>query len=144
MCGKQPYSITTDQNPAVKIALSTVFPKSVHKLCMAHNEKLKDKVSVELHSDEIFLKRINVLVYNRDNEPHEFESEWSKLLFDYKVHNLDENVWLSTMYNIREMWVPAYFRSIYMGGLFRSTSRSESENNFFNFFVNRFLTLVEL
>ena len=31
-----------------------------------------------------------------------------------------------------------------MGGLFRTTSRSESENLFFNFFVNRFLTLVEL
>ena len=44
------------------------------------------------------------------------------------------------MYNIKEMWVPAYFRSIYMGGLFRTTSRSVSEKNFFNFFVN---TLVE-
>ena len=52
--------------------------------------------------------------------------------FDYKEHKLDENVWLSTMYNIREMWVPTYFRAIYyIGGLFRSTSRSESENSFF-------------
>src|SRR5688572_6368730 len=107
-------------------------------------KKLKDKVSFELRSDENFLKRINYFVYNRDNEPHAFESEWAKLLFDYKEQKLDENVWLSTMYNIREMWVPAYFRSIYMGGLFRTTSRSESENNFFNFFVNKFLTLVEL
>ena len=135
MGGKQPYSIITDQDPAVKIALPTVFPKSVHKFCVWHvMKKLKDKVSVEVRSDENFLKRINYLVYNRDNEPHEFESECSKLLFDYKEHKLDENVWLSTMYNIREMWVLAYFRSIYMGGLFRTTSRSENENNFFNFF----------
>ncbi|XP_057529866.1 uncharacterized protein LOC130808406 [Amaranthus tricolor] len=42
------------------------------------------------------------------------------------------------------MWVPAYFRDLYMGGLLRTTSRSESENNFFNYFVNKFLTLVEL
>ena len=48
------------------------------------------------------------------------------------------------MYDIREMWVPAYFRDLYMGGLLRTTSRSESENNFFNYFVNKFLTLVEL
>ncbi|XP_057550543.1 protein FAR1-RELATED SEQUENCE 1-like [Amaranthus tricolor] len=42
------------------------------------------------------------------------------------------------------MWVPAYFRDLYMGGLLRATSRSESENNFLNYFVNKFLTLVEL
>lgn len=107
-------------------------------------KKLKDKVSIQLRGDENFLKRINFLVYNRDNEPHEFESEWSKLLFDYKDHKLDVNVWFSTMYNIKKMWVPAYFSSIYMDGLFRTTSRSESENNLFNFFVNKFLTLVEL
>ncbi|XP_057517941.1 protein FAR1-RELATED SEQUENCE 5-like [Amaranthus tricolor] len=131
MEGKQPYSIITDQDPVVTIALPTVYPKSVHKFCVWHiMKKLKDKVSVELRSDENFLKRNYYLVYNRDNEPHEFETERSKLLFDYKEHKLDENIWLSTMYNIRKMWVPAYFRSIYMGGLLRTTSR--------------FLTLVEL
>ncbi|XP_057525534.1 protein FAR1-RELATED SEQUENCE 9-like [Amaranthus tricolor] len=42
------------------------------------------------------------------------------------------------------MWVPAYFRDLYMGGLLKTKSSSESENNFFSYFVNKFLTLVEL
>ena len=65
MGGKQPYSIITYQNLAVKIALPTVFPKSIHKFCVWHiMKKLKDKVFVELRSDENLLKRINYLVYN--------------------------------------------------------------------------------
>ncbi|XP_057517928.1 protein FAR1-RELATED SEQUENCE 1-like [Amaranthus tricolor] len=66
------------------------------------------------------------------------------MMSNYEHANLRNNEWLNSMYDIREMWVPAYFRNLYMGGLFRSTSSSESENNFFNYFVNKFLTLVEL
>lgn len=33
--------IITDRDPAVKIALPTVFPNSVHKFCVAHNEKVE-------------------------------------------------------------------------------------------------------
>ncbi|XP_057545983.1 protein FAR1-RELATED SEQUENCE 5-like [Amaranthus tricolor] len=145
MNGKQPDSIIIDQDPAIKIALPNVFDKFVHKFCCWHiMKKLTDKVSIELRNDDEFLRRINRLVYNRDNEPHEFEDQWSKMMSDYEHANLRNNDWLNSMYDIREMWVPAYFRDLYMGGLFRTTSRSESENNFFNYFVNKFLTLVEL
>ncbi|XP_057529083.1 protein FAR-RED ELONGATED HYPOCOTYL 3-like [Amaranthus tricolor] len=145
MNGKQPDSIITDQDPAIKIALPNVFDKSIHKFCCWHiMKKLTDKVSIDLRNDDEFLRRINRLVYNRDNEPHEFEDQWSKMMSDYEHANLRNNDWLNSMYDIREMWVPAYFRDLYMGGLFRTTSRSESENNFFNYFVNKFLTLVEL
>ncbi|XP_057529934.1 protein FAR-RED IMPAIRED RESPONSE 1-like [Amaranthus tricolor] len=106
MDGKQPNSIITDQDPAIKIALPNVFDK--------------------------------------DNKPHEFEDQWSKMMSDYEHANLRNNDWLNSMYDIREMWVPAYFRDLYMGGLLRTTSRWESENNFFNYLVNKFLTLVEL
>ncbi|XP_057543256.1 protein FAR1-RELATED SEQUENCE 3-like [Amaranthus tricolor] len=112
-CGEQPYSIIIDQDLAVKIALSTVFPKSVHKFCVWNiMKKLKDK----------------------DNEPHEFESEWSKLVFDYKNHKLDENVWLSTMYNIREMWVPAYLQMRFQSAIDAQSHKLkilESKDKFF-------------
>ncbi|XP_074315334.1 protein FAR1-RELATED SEQUENCE 5-like [Silene latifolia] len=47
------------------------------------------------------------------------------------------------MFDIRATWIPAYFRDIYLGGIMRTTSRSESENSFFGNFTNPHLTLVE-
>ncbi|XP_057522442.1 protein FAR1-RELATED SEQUENCE 5-like [Amaranthus tricolor] len=136
MGGKQPDSIITDQDPAIKIALPNVFDKSIHKFCCWHiMKKLTDKVSIELRNDDEFLRRINKLVYNRDNEPHEFEDQWSKMMSDYEHDNLRNNDWFNSMYDIREMWVPEYFRDLYMGGLLITTSRSETENNFFNYFT---------
>ena len=95
-------------------------------------KKITDKVSLELRNDEVFLKRINRLVYNRV-EPYDFEAQWLEMMLDYDHANLRHNKWLKSMYEIRKMWVSAYFREIYMGGLFGTTSRSESENNFFHF-----------
>ncbi|XP_074277280.1 protein FAR1-RELATED SEQUENCE 5-like [Silene latifolia] len=43
----------------------------------------------------------------------------------------------------REQWIPAYFKDVSMSGLIRVTSRSESENSFFDRFLTPHLTLVE-
>ncbi|XP_057520876.1 protein FAR1-RELATED SEQUENCE 5-like [Amaranthus tricolor] len=104
MDGKEPDSIITDQYPAIKIALPNVFDKSIHKFCCWHiMKKLTDKVSIELRNDDEFLRRINRLVYNRDNEPHEFEDQWSKMMSDYEHANLRNNDRLNSMYDIIEM-----------------------------------------
>ena len=47
------------------------------------------------------------------------------------------------MYKIRDKWIPAYFRDVFLGGIMRTTSRSESENNFFCSFINPHVSLVE-
>jgi hypothetical protein len=47
------------------------------------------------------------------------------------------------MYDIRKMWIPAYFNDIFMAGILRTTSRSESENSFFGNYLNKNLSLVE-
>jgi len=41
------------------------------------------------------------------------------------------------------MWIPAYFRDLFLGAVLRTTSRSESENRFFSNFTNPHLRLVE-
>jgi len=41
------------------------------------------------------------------------------------------------------MWIPAYFRDLFLGAVLRTTSRSESENHFFSNFANPHLSLVE-
>ncbi|KAL9687480.1 hypothetical protein QQ045_031883 [Rhodiola kirilowii] len=47
------------------------------------------------------------------------------------------------MYKLRGSWIPVYFRDVTMGGLLRTTSRSESENSFFGRYIYGFMTLVE-
>ncbi|XP_074288353.1 protein FAR1-RELATED SEQUENCE 5-like [Silene latifolia] len=61
--------------------------------------------------------------------------------FDFEVD--DEKSLSKSMFDIRSSWIPAYFRDIYLGGIMRTTSRSESENSFFGNFTNPHLTLVE-
>ncbi|XP_074320871.1 protein FAR-RED IMPAIRED RESPONSE 1-like [Silene latifolia] len=47
------------------------------------------------------------------------------------------------MFKHRALWIPAYIRDTYLGGILRTTSRSESENNFFGNFTNPHVTLIE-
>ena len=47
------------------------------------------------------------------------------------------------MYDIRSMWIPAYFKHLFLAGISRTTSRSESENSFYGKFLNSNLSLVE-
>lgn len=70
----------------------------------------------------------------------EFEKQWPIILSDF---NLSDHSWLGDIYNIRQDWIPAYYRDEKFSGLMRTTSRCESENHFFKKFCNRKSTLVE-
>ena len=56
---------------------------------------------------------------------------------------MEDNKWLSDMYEIRKSWIPSYFRDNPMFGLMRTTSRSESENFFLGHFHRQGDTLCE-
>ncbi|XP_019191063.1 PREDICTED: protein FAR1-RELATED SEQUENCE 5-like [Ipomoea nil] len=60
-----------------------------------------------------------------------------------KDYNLEEHRWFAQLYEARASWIPAYFSDILMGGLLRTTSLSESENNYFGKFTNHHCSLVE-
>lgn len=70
----------------------------------------------------------------------EFESRWSSIISDF---GLKDNEWLKDKYDLRQSWIPAYFMEFSLGGILRTTSRSESENAFFRHFTNRSLALIE-
>ncbi|XP_074266893.1 protein FAR1-RELATED SEQUENCE 5-like [Silene latifolia] len=103
-------------------------------------KKLREKVSYQLFQDEDFKTRLNRCVWNNQLEPDEFEEQWGKIMTDYQ---LVEHEWFSDLYDLREQWIPAYFKDVSMSGLMRVTSRSESENSFFDRFLTPHLTLVE-
>ncbi|XP_022019100.1 protein FAR1-RELATED SEQUENCE 2-like [Helianthus annuus] len=139
--GSQPKVVVTDQDPAMKKAISVVFVDTRHRLCMWHvMHKLSLKVGVRLCNSTNFKERICGVVWTDILTPEEFESEWEVVIAEF---NLEDNDWLSDIFALRESWIPAYYRMEHMYGLMRTTSRSKSENHFFGQVCNSKATLVE-
>ncbi|XP_021730514.1 protein FAR1-RELATED SEQUENCE 5-like [Chenopodium quinoa] len=109
MGGNEPNCMITDQDPAMKIAVKSVFNKTEHRFCMWHiMKKLPDKVEKSIMQEETgFLKKLCACVWHLEIEPVEFEERWNKVLVEY---HLEEHEWLGYMYKIRNNWIPAYFR----------------------------------
>jgi hypothetical protein len=140
MGGKAPAFIVTDEDASMRAAITIVFPDTIHRLCMWHiMKKLPEKIDARLLKDNEFRKMVNSCVWGSENQM-EFESRWQAWVTKYQ---LEKNEWLVGRYQIREAWIPAYFREIWLGGILRTTSRSESANSFFNRFIGRKLALVE-
>ncbi|XP_074293455.1 protein FAR-RED IMPAIRED RESPONSE 1-like [Silene latifolia] len=142
MGGKYPKCIITDQDAGIKAGLKKVFKdKNHHRYCMWHiMKKLPDKIGSTLYRETNFMKELCACVWAEDIEPAEFEERWCSVISSY---GLTEHEWLTSMFDMRASWIPAYFRSLFLAGLMRTTSRSESENSFFGNFMNPNLTLVE-
>ena len=97
------------------------------------------QIGSEVCEEEGFKKKLCRIVWRESDEPDQFVEKWNSLLVEY---HLEEHKWLNDMFNIREIWIPAYFRDIPMSGLMKTTSRSESENYFFGHNSNWSSTLV--
>jgi len=140
MSSHKPVCIITDQDLAMKVAIQKVFDTSTHRLCMWHiMKKLSEKVGCSLNADSNFNARFKSCVYNSETTM-EFEMNWHAIIEEF---GLTHNAWLSHMFAIRDMWIPAYFKDLYLGAVLRTTSRSESENNFFSNFTNPHLSLMK-
>ncbi|XP_074271687.1 protein FAR1-RELATED SEQUENCE 5-like [Silene latifolia] len=137
-----PTTIIIDQCKGINQFVKDVFgDKTQHRLCMWHiMKKLPDEVGPTICQNTNFLKEINSIVWDGEIDTQEFELRWKSILSSYE---LSDHEWLKSMFDIRSSWIPAYFRDIYLGGIMRTTSRSESENSFFGNFTNPHLTLVE-
>nr|GEY73648.1 protein FAR1-related sequence 5-like [Tanacetum cinerariifolium] len=137
---KQPTMVVTDQDGAMKRAIEVALTESKHRLCMCHiMQKVPAKIYPEIYNETDFKERFGALVRNMLMEPLEFEGKWSKLVEDFGLQN---HKWMRKMFDLRHMWLPAYFIHSPLFGLMRTTSRSESENAFFKNFRNHGSTLV--
>ncbi|VFQ61528.1 unnamed protein product [Cuscuta campestris] len=87
------------------------------------------------------ISKLNAIVWSHYLEPADFVMQWQNLMAEY---NLESHKWFTKIFQIRTTWIPAYFRDLFMGGLLRTTSRSESENSFFDDFTGQNFSLVEL
>ncbi|VFQ77277.1 unnamed protein product [Cuscuta campestris] len=140
--GNAPSCIITDQDPSMRIAIEEVLPQTKHRYCMWHiMNKLSGKVGLVLRKDTEFMNRINQVVWTHYLDKKEWKAQWRSVMADY---NLTEHSWFKSLYTLRKFWIPAYFRDLFMAGLLRTMSRSESENSFFDDFTDRNFSLVEL
>lgn len=138
--GHKPKCIITDQDPAMKIAIGRVSDTSIHRFCLWHiMRKVSEKVGGSLNSNVEFHDRLKACVLGSET-PHEFESTWLSIISDYGLEN---NNWFTLIFGMRNMWILTYFRDIFLAGLLRTTTISESENSMFGNFVNQQLSLVE-
>ncbi|VFQ77329.1 unnamed protein product [Cuscuta campestris] len=140
--GNAPSCIITDQDPSMRIAIEEVLPQTKHRYCMWHiMNKLSGKVGPVLSKDTEFMNRINQVVWTHYLDKKEWKAQWRSVMEDY---NLTEHSWFKSLYTLRKFWIPAYFRDLFMAGLLRTTSRSESENSIFDDFTDHNFSLVEL
>ncbi|XP_076936525.1 protein FAR1-RELATED SEQUENCE 5-like, partial [Bidens hawaiensis] len=118
--GSAPKVVVTDQDASMKRAIQDVGPTTPN--VADFKEKLAD------------------IVWTDSITTDEFEEKWPSILSEY---GLSDHEWLADLYKIRKDWIPAYYLQENFSGRMRTTSRSESENNFFNQFCNPRSTLIE-
>lgn len=134
MGGVAPKLIITDEDLSMRAAIKDIFPDTRHRLCMWHIlNKLPERVGRPLIEDDVFLSEFVSCVWGSET-PNEFEARWISIISKYGLKN---NSWLSDKYQMHQSWILAYFMDLSLGGILRTTSRSESENAFFRHFLNR-------
>ncbi|RZB42838.1 Protein FAR1-RELATED SEQUENCE 5, partial [Glycine soja] len=95
------------------------------KFCMRHiMKKNSEKVGVSLNVNKKFYNHFKSCVWGLETQ-NDFESTWKAIMVRFK---LEKNDWLSHMYDIQSMLIPAYFRDMFLAGILRTTSRSKKKH----------------
>ncbi|XP_031108644.1 protein FAR1-RELATED SEQUENCE 5-like [Ipomoea triloba] len=102
--------------------------------------KLGEKAGAKLAKDETFRKKVNAVVWNESLGREDFETNWHAVMVEYGLGN---NSWFTQLFDGRKNWIDVYFSDVFIGGLMRTTSRSEGENSIFGACINKGGTLLE-
>ncbi|RYQ80675.1 hypothetical protein Ahy_Scaffold1g106925 isoform I [Arachis hypogaea] len=117
MQGKAPQSVITDGDPAMRIAIGTIFPDAHHRLCAWH--LLRN--STANISDPRFTQMFRHCML-ADMEIEEFEAYWESMVNECGVREVE---WVKDLYTKKHAWATAYIRGRFFAGV-RTTSRCES------------------
>ncbi|KAL2511929.1 Protein FAR1-RELATED SEQUENCE 5 [Abeliophyllum distichum] len=132
-----PGVIITDQDAAIARAISMVFPSTLHRFCMWHIlNKFSEKMNVVLYNDQ-YHRLVHII--KQSESPAEFEQQWIEIM---ETTELGNNEWLSSLFEIRNRWVPAYVKHVFAAGM-SSSQRSESGHSFLKKYVNKKNSLTD-
>ncbi|KAL2486569.1 Protein FAR1-RELATED SEQUENCE 5 [Abeliophyllum distichum] len=132
-----PEVIITYQDAAIARAISIVLPSTLHRLCMWHIlNKFSEKMNVVLYNDQ-YHRLVHII--KKSESPAEFEQQWIEVM---ETTELGNNEWLSSLFEIRSRWVPAYVKHVFAAGM-SSSQRSESGHSFLKKYVDRKNSLTD-
>ncbi|KAL6501354.1 hypothetical protein OROHE_025001 [Orobanche hederae] len=115
---KPPKTIITDQDKWMTEAITKEMPYTKHAFCIWH---------------------ITSKLYRMDNID-DFKREWPIVISKF---NLQENKYVTGLYEIKRNWVSAYLRAHFFGGM-TTTGRCESINSFVKRFTSSRSCLTQL
>ncbi|XP_015965448.1 protein FAR1-RELATED SEQUENCE 5-like [Arachis duranensis] len=131
---KQPKSVITDGDLAMKSAVSTVFPGAHHMLCSWHLLR-----NATARVGRLGFPRKFCLCLMGDLEVNEFETIWTDSVVD---HGLEDHPWIVDMYSKKHSWSNAHIREKFFAGL-KTTSRCEALNMQLGKFIHNGYNLRE-
>lgn len=130
MNDKSPEAIvTTHSRPVVK-AVSEVFPNTRHRYNLWHIMKELPEMSGRVEDKEAVSLRMKKVVYDTITSA-DFEREWAEMINQYNLH---DNRWLTTLFEERAKWVPAYVKDTFWAGI-STVRRSERLEAFFDGYI---------
>ncbi|XP_057529262.1 protein FAR-RED IMPAIRED RESPONSE 1 isoform X2 [Amaranthus tricolor] len=136
MGGIAPRVILTDQHPCMKSAIQEVFPDKRH--CF-HLYNVLEKVSENLSQrHEKFSRKFNKCILKSWTD-EQFELRWWKMIGRF---DLQDDDWISSLYEDRKKWVPLFMSDIFLAGM-SPPRRPESVISFFDKYIQRKLSLKE-
>ncbi|KAL5213398.1 hypothetical protein ABZP36_024245 [Zizania latifolia] len=130
MKGCYPDAIITEHYTAILDAVREVLPQVKHRLCLYRI--MKDVAeNLKVHAEfKIIKKALKKVTYGSSKAP-EFEADWKKII---EEHGLGENDCLSSLYEHRQLWAPAYLKDKFWAGMSVS-QRGESITSYYDGFV---------
>ncbi|XP_010250357.1 PREDICTED: protein FAR-RED IMPAIRED RESPONSE 1-like [Nelumbo nucifera] len=122
MGGVAPKVIVTDQDDAIKAAITQVFPSARHRFCLWHIlSKVPQNLSHVIKRHVNFMGEFKKCIYRSWTE-EEFEDQWLKMI---QIFELGEDEWLKSLYEDRKLWVPTYMTDTFFAGM-STVQRSQS------------------
>lgn len=137
MKGRPPSAIITDECVAIKAAVREVFPKTRHRISDWHVVRSISEKLGELAEYESLKTELETIIYDSLKDD-EFEARW-KILIDR--FGLQDNEWMTFLYENRHLWVPAFLKDAFWAGL-STVNHRESPSAFFDDSIRPETTLV--
>ncbi|GAB2279753.1 Protein FAR-RED ELONGATED HYPOCOTYL 3 [Dionaea muscipula] len=139
MGGQAPNVIITDQDKAIKSAISEVFPDAQHRLFLWSTlGKASEILSHVTKRYDNFMAKFEKCT-NRSWTVEEFENRWQKLVDRFE---LKDNEWIQSLYDDRKLWAPTYMKETFLAGM-STVQRTESVNSSFDKYVHKKTTVSD-
>ncbi|XP_074301510.1 protein FAR1-RELATED SEQUENCE 5-like [Silene latifolia] len=82
--GKEPEYIITDQDPGIIASVPEKFKIARHRFCMWHiMNKVPYKYGSKRKDYQVFLKKLNAIVWDEQLEAEEFDNRWSAIMEEH-------------------------------------------------------------